>query len=122
MNTDKKRGGGLEYEGRLEEDEKGEMMVTLDTLRREKKAEIFRLAEISGCRNVRVFGSVATGENRPDSDVDFLVDLESGRTIFDLAKFLGDLRDLLGAEIDVVESRSIHPYIRDRVLAEAVGL
>jgi predicted nucleotidyltransferase len=122
MNTDKKRGGGLEYEGRLEEDEKGEMMVTLDTLRREKKAEIIRLAEISGCRNVRVFGSVATGENRPDSDVDFLVDLESGRTIFDLAKFLGDLRDLLGAEIDVVESRSIHPYIRDRVLAEAVGL
>ena len=122
MNTDKKRGGGLEYEGRLEEDEKGEMMVTLDTLRREKKAEIIRLAEMSGCRNVRVFGSVATGENRPDSDVDFLVDLESGRTIFDLAKFLGDLRDLLGAEIDVVESRSIHPYIRDRVLAEAVGL
>ena len=97
-------------------------MVTLDTLRREKKAEIIRLAEMRGCRNVRVFGSVATGENRPDSDVDFLVDLESGRTIFDLAKFLGDLRDLLGAEVDVVESRSIHPYIRDRVLAEAVGL
>jgi hypothetical protein len=97
-------------------------MVTLDTLRREKKAEIIRLAETCGCRNVRVFGSVATGENRPDSDVDFLVDLESGRTIFDLARFLGDLRDLLGTEIDVVESRSIHPYIRDRVLAEAIGL
>ena len=44
------------------------------------------------------------------------------RTIFDLAGFLGDLRDLLGTEIDVVESRSIHSYIRDRVLAEAVGL
>jgi predicted nucleotidyltransferase len=106
----------------LEENEEGKIMVTLDTLRREKKTEIIRLAEMSGCRNVRVFGSVATGENRPDSDVDFLVDLESGRTIFDLAKFLGDLRDLLGTEIDVVESRSIHPYIRDRVLAEAVGL
>ena len=73
-------------------------------------------------RAVRVFGSVVHGENRPDSDVDFLVDLESGRTIFDLAGFLGDLRDLLGTEVDVVESRSIHPYIRDRVLAEAVGL
>jgi predicted nucleotidyltransferase len=97
-------------------------MVTLDTLRRERRAEILRLAETHGCHNVRVFGSVATGENRPDSDVDFLVDMESGRTIFDLADFLGDLRDLLGTEVDVVESRSVHPYIRDRVLAEAVGL
>jgi predicted nucleotidyltransferase len=62
------------------------------------------------------------GANRPDSDVDFLVDMESGRTIFDLAGFMGNIRELLGAEVDVVESRSIHPYIRDRVLAEAVGL
>jgi predicted nucleotidyltransferase len=106
----------------LEENGKGSIMVTLDILRREKKAEIVRLAEKRGCRNIRVFGSVATGENRPDSDVDFLVDLEPGRTIFDLAGFLGDVRDLLGTEIDVVESRSIHPYIRDRVLAEAIRL
>ncbi|MGD0775711.1 MAG: nucleotidyltransferase family protein [Candidatus Solibacter sp.] len=96
-------------------------MVTLDTLR-QQKTEIIRLAEMRGCRNVRVFGSVATGESQPDSDVDFLVDLEPGRSIFDLAGFMGDLRDLLGTEIDVVESRSIHPYIRNRVLAEAVGL
>jgi predicted nucleotidyltransferase len=70
------------------------IMVTLDTLRHEKRAEIVQLAEKRGCRNVRVFGSVATGESRPDRDVEFLVDLESGRTIFDLARFLGDLRDL----------------------------
>lgn len=97
-------------------------MVTLSTLQHEKRADILRLAEIHGCRNVRVFGSVAVGESRPDSDVDFLVDMESGRTIFDLAGFMGDIRALLGTEVDVVESRSIHPYIRDRVLAEAVGL
>jgi len=97
-------------------------MVTLNTLRREKKAEILRLVEMQGCHNVRVFGSVATGDNRPDSDVDFLLDMESGRTIFDLGSFLGDLRALLGTEVDAVESRSIHPYIRDRVLAEAVSL
>jgi len=106
----------------MEEDGKEKIMVTLDRLRLEKKSEIIRLAEMRGCRNGRVFGSAVHGENRPDSDVDFLVDLEPGRTIFDLAGFLGDLRDLLGTEIDVVESRSIHPYIRDRVLAEAVGL
>ena len=97
-------------------------MITLDTLRREKRAEILRLALMHGCRNVRVFGSVASGQNRLDSDVDFLVDIDSGRTIFDLAGFMGDVRELLGTEVDVVESRSLHPYIRDRVLAEAVGL
>jgi predicted nucleotidyltransferase len=105
----------------LEENEK-DTIVTLDTLRRERRADILHLAEAHGCRNVRVFGSVATGENRPDSDVDFLVDMEPGRTIFDLAGFLGDLRDVLATDVDVVESPSIHPYIRDRVLAEAVGL
>ena len=108
--------------GRRLKDNEGDFMVTLDTLRREKRAEILRVAQMHGCRNIRVFGSVATGENRRDSDVDFLVDLEAGRTIFDLAEFLGDLRELLGLEVDVVESRSIHPYIRDRVFAEAVGL
>ena len=46
--------GPLEYEGPLDEDEKGKIMVTLDTLRREKKADIIRLAEMRGCRNVRV--------------------------------------------------------------------
>ena len=97
-------------------------MVTLDTLRQEKRAAILHLAEVHGARNVRVFGSVATGDARQDSDVDFLVDLEPGRTLFDLAAFLGDLRDLLGNKVDVVESRSIHPFIRDRVLAEPVGL
>ena len=94
-------------------------MVTLDTLRREKKAEIIRLAEIRGCRNVRVFGSVVHGENRPDSDVDFLVDLEKGRGLLDLGGLLSDLQDLLGVNVDLVESGCIHPYIRDRVLTEA---
>lgn len=97
-------------------------MVTLSTLRDEKRAESLRLAETHGARNVRVFGSVAAGENRPDSDVDFLVDLEPGRTIFDLAGLLGDLRDLLGTQVDVIEGRSIHPYIRSRILNEAVAL
>jgi uncharacterized protein len=97
-------------------------MMTLDTLRQEKKAEILRLAGVHGCRNVCVFGSVGTGENRPDSDVDFLVDLESGRGLLDLGGLLSDLQELLGTEVDLVESGCIHPYIRNRVLAEAVPL
>ena len=97
-------------------------MLTLDTLRREKKDEIVRLAQMRGCRNVRVFGSVANGENSPDSDVDFLVDLEPGRSLFDLAGLMGDLRDLLGTEVDLATTKGLHPYIRDRVLAEAQTL
>src|ERR1022692_3073135 len=62
-------------------------MLTLHTLRRERKAEILHCAEIHGCRNVHVFGSVATGENRPDSDIDFLVDLDRGRGLLDLADY-----------------------------------
>jgi predicted nucleotidyltransferase len=95
------------------------MMITLDTLRVDKRAEILHLAELHGCRNVRVFGSVASGENKPGSDVDFLVDLEKGRGLLDLGAFLSDLQGLLGVEVDLVESGCIHPYIRDRVLAEA---
>ena len=98
------------------------MVMTLDTLRAEKRAEILRLAELHGCRNVRVFGSVASGENKPGSDVDFLVDLEKGRGLLDLGGLLSDLQNLLGGEVDLVESGCIHPYIRDRVLTKALPL
>jgi predicted nucleotidyltransferase len=84
-------------------------MLTMDSLRREKRAEILRLARIHGCRNMRVFGSVATGENQPGSDVDFLVDLDQGFGLLDLGGLHSDLRDLLGIDIDLVESGSIHP-------------
>lgn len=97
-------------------------MVTLESLRNDKRAAILEAAQRHGARNVRVFGSVATGENRPDSDVDFLVDLEKGRNLFDLGGLLADLKDLLGTDVDVVEASCVHPYIRDRVLNEAVPL
>ena len=96
-------------------------MVTLNTLRQEKRAEILRLAETHGARNVRVFGSVARGDNRENSDVDLLVDFERGRTLFDLARLKGALEDLLGVSVDVVTPNSLR-YIRDRVLAEALTL
>jgi len=106
----------------LYEDKNGNPMLTLDTLRIEKKSEIIRLAALRGCRNVRVFGSLVHGENRPDSDVDFLVDLEPGRSLFDLAGLMADLEGLLGTEVDLATTKGLHPYIRDRVLAEAQPL
>ena len=62
---------------------------------REKRPEILRLATQYGALNIRVFGSVARDEARSDSDVDFLVDVEAGRSLLDLGGLLMDLRDLL---------------------------
>ena len=84
-----------------------------------KKGEILRIAARHGARNVRVFGSVARGEARPDSDVDFLVDMEPGRSLLDMGGLLMDLRDLLGLEVDVVTEHGLKPRIRERVLKEA---
>ncbi len=88
----------------------------------EKKKEILKIAAKHGARNVRIFGSVARGEARADSDVDFLVDMEPGRTLFDMGGLLMDLRDLLGLQVDVVTERGLKPRIRDRVLKEAERL
>lgn len=96
-------------------------MTTTDKLRR-NRARILRLAIRYGVTSMRVFGSVARGESTPESDIDFLVELEPGRSLFDLGGLLMDLQDLLGCEVDVVTEKSLHWYIRDRVLAEAKPL
>ena len=69
-------------------------------------------------RSVRVFGSVARGNPRRDSDIDFLVEFDADRTLFDLIGLRLDLSDLLGADVEVVTPDSLL-YIRDKVLAEA---
>jgi len=87
-----------------------------------KKDEIQAIAERHGARRLRVFGSVARGEARPDSDVDFLVELEEGRSLLDQAALLVDLQDLLGIQVDVVSEGGINPRMRDQILKEAVPL
>jgi predicted nucleotidyltransferase len=96
--------------------------MTLQELRTSRRAEILRLAEKRGARNLRVFGSVARGDNDDSSDIDFLVDLDPGRTLFDMSGLLLDLEMLLHKPVDVVTERGLRPRIRDRVLAEAVRL
>ena len=84
-----------------------------------KRDEILRIAAKHGARNVRIFGSVARGEATEQSDVDFLVDMEPGRSLFDLAGLYVDLEALLDRKVDVVTTRGISPYLKDRILAEA---
>lgn len=78
------------------------------------------MAQHHGVTNLRVFGSMARGDADESSDVDLLVLPLPGTSLFDLGGLLADAEDLLGRRVDVVSERSLHPLIRDRVLAEAV--
>jgi hypothetical protein len=97
-------------------------VMALDQLLKAKRPEILRIAAKYGARNIRLFGSVVRGETDERSDVDFLVEMEPGRTLLDMGGLLMELRELLGREVDVVTERGLRPRIRDRVLREAVPL
>lgn len=93
-----------------------------DKLINEKRDEILRIASMYGAHNIRIFGSAARGAAGPESDIDVLVDLESGRSLLDLGGLLMDLQELLGRRVDVVTEKGLRQRIRDRVLKEAVPL
>lgn len=97
-------------------------VVTLDTLRAERREEILRLAERRGAHNLRVFGSVARGEANEHSDLDLLVAWEPGRSLMDHAGLVEDLQELLGMKVHVGTEESLHWYVRDRILHEATPL
>ena len=96
--------------------------MDVETLLGAKREEILRIAAGRGARNVRVFGSVARGEADDESDIDFLVEMEAGRSLLDMGGLLMDLRDLLGRKVDIVTERGLKERIRDRVLRQAVSL
>lgn len=95
--------------------------MTLDALRL-RRSELIPLAAQFGARALRVFGSVARGEGDEQSDIDFLVDFEPGRSLFDQADLLIALEDLLGMRVDVATEAALRPRVRERVLREAVAL
>jgi uncharacterized protein len=96
--------------------------MPLNELLQEKREDILRIATRRGASNIRVFGSVARGEADAKSDIDLLVDLEPGRSLFDLGGLLMDLQELLGHKVDVVTERGLREGIRERVLKEAIPL
>jgi len=97
-------------------------MLTLGTLRSARRDEILRLANQRGAHYIRVFGSVARGEANENSDLDLLVAWEPGRSLLDHAGLVQDLQDLLGVKVHVGTEKSLHWYVRDRILREATPL
>jgi len=96
--------------------------MSICELLQEKREEILRIAAQHGAFNVRIFGSVARGEAKSDSDVDFLVELESSRSLLDHVALIQDLEDLLGVKVDVATDKGLRERFRDRILKEALPL
>lgn len=86
------------------------------------RSALLAAAERRRARHVRVFGSVARGENSESSDVDLLVSLDAGASLLDLIGFACDAEDILGVRVDVGTPESLRPHVRDEVLADAVTL
>jgi predicted nucleotidyltransferase len=96
--------------------------MSAQELLREKREDILRVAAEHGASNVRLFGSVARGDDTPESDIDFLVDMERERSLLDLVRLLSDLEALLQRSVDVMTVPGLRDRIRETVLKEAAPL
>jgi len=96
--------------------------MTLEELRGRYRDEILAIARKRGARNIRIFGSVARGDQRENSDVDFLVDFEPGRSLLDLTGLWLDLSAVLGCKVDVISSRGLKPRLSVEVMRDAAPL
>lgn len=94
----------------------------MSTFLNQHRTEILELARRHGAKNVRVFGSMARGEDHKTSDLDLLVTLGEGRSLLDLIGLKQDLEDLVQRPVDVVTERALSPYLREHVLADCVPL
>ena len=96
-------------------------MSQCQTIQQNRQA-ILNIARAHGLINVRIFGSVARGEDTPNSAVDFLVDLETGRSLLDIGGALIQLEQLLQRKVDIVTERGLHWYLREKILKEAQAI
>lgn len=96
--------------------------MSLRSLIQEKRENILTIAQEHGAYNIKIFGSVARGEDREDSDIDLLVEMESDRSLLDRIGLMQDLEDLLGRKVEVANVRGLRDRVRSRILAEAIPL
>lgn len=89
---------------------------------RQHRSEVIKIAKSHGARGLKVFGSVVTGKEHEGSDIDLLATFDPSVDLFDMARLEFALGELLGVEVDVVPEKTLRPFLRDRVLSEAVPL
>jgi uncharacterized protein len=89
---------------------------------RRRRHELVAAAAAHGVSRLRVFGSVARGQDQPDSDVDLLADLPAGISLFGLARLQADLESILGTRVDLVPAADLKPEVRTRVERDLVAL
>ena len=93
-------------------------MSTLSQLHA-RRSEIMNVASRHGVTTIRIFGSVARGDDLEASDIDLLVTTGPRVSAWFPAGLANDLESLLGRSVDIVTERGLHPLLRTRVLAEA---
>lgn len=97
--------------------------MSLKEIIKEKREEILNIAGQHGAFNLRLFGSVARGEETEQSDIDFLIDYDLDKiSSWFPSGLVEDLETLLNRRVDVVTINSLHYLIRDKVLSEAIVL
>ena len=96
--------------------------MSLSKTLKNSREEILNIAGKYGAKNIRVFGSVARGEEKQGSDIDIIVEMKQGSSLLDIIAIKQDIEDLLGRKVDVITEASISPYIRTEILREAVNL
>jgi hypothetical protein len=97
------------------------MARLIETIRQERES-ILDIAARYRAKNVRLFGSVARGDDQLNSDIDFLVDFQPGSTLFDQAGLIDALSSKLGRKVDVVSARALNRHLSKNILTEAVPL
>ena len=96
--------------------------MNISQLLESKRSQILQIAALHGAQDIRVFGSVARGDARPDGDIDFLVNMEGGRSLLDLIELGQDLKELLHRKVDILTDGGLNPHLEQRIRAEAVPL
>jgi uncharacterized protein len=96
-------------------------MTRLEQLR-QKRTDILAIADKYGATNLRIFGSVARGDDRPDSDIDILIDQERRWSLFDQIGMMQDLEDLLECKVDLATADALRARIKDRIFKDAIVL
>lgn len=96
-------------------------MVTREALVR-RRDDVLAIAHHHGASNVRLLGSVARGDARAASDVDFLIDLKAGRSLLDLCALEENLEGLRGCPVDIALAHAVRPHVAQEALRDAVPL